>query len=318
MRLSSILYSFLALLFAVNFSTLGQDRGSSDKTDARLDVHLPDETAGLDKIVKNLISTFDHIDILALGENHWRKADSDLRIRLISNPEFTRKVHLIVVEFASTAEQSVLDRYVNGDNVPLSDLQQVWKNTKGGQGGVWESPVYAEFFAAVREVNRKLPPEKRIRVLAGDPPPEGGDRNDSAVSILKEQVLAKGGKALLIYGTGHLYRAGSGVGGITKTIQAAYPGRIFVVNMMGGPFPEFQKFESALKTSVRPVLVSLRSAPFRDFSAQEFLGGENKMLVNGEWVPAPVFQGFTLGEVADAWVYLGTKPEVNNHATPVQ
>jgi hypothetical protein len=35
---------------------------------------------------------------------------------------------------------------------------------------------------------------------------------------------------------------------------------------------DFQKFDRALKTQVRPVLVSLRRLPFRDFTAEEFLG----------------------------------------------
>ena len=36
--------------------------------------------------------------------------------------------------------------------------------------------------------------------------------------------------------------------------------------------PDFQKFDRALKTQVRPVLVSLQRLPFRDFTAEEFLG----------------------------------------------
>ena len=36
--------------------------------------------------------------------------------------------------------------------------------------------------------------------------------------------------------------------------------------------PDFQKFDRALKTQARPVLVSLRRLPFRDFTAEEFPG----------------------------------------------
>src|SRR5262252_8282851 len=116
---------------------------------------LPDETAGLDRIVQTLVSAFDHVDIVALGDNHWRKADSDLRIALVRNPEFAKKVRFIVVEFGSTAQQPTLDRYIRGETVPIAELQQVWKTTT--QGGAWDSPVYAEFYAAVREVNKNLP-----------------------------------------------------------------------------------------------------------------------------------------------------------------
>jgi hypothetical protein len=73
-------------------------------SDARANVPLPDETVGFDRIVRVLISVFDHTDILALGESgHRRKLDSDLRIRLIRDPEFARKVRFIVVEFGNYA-----------------------------------------------------------------------------------------------------------------------------------------------------------------------------------------------------------------------
>ena len=49
---------------------------------------------------------------------------------------------------------------------------------------------------------------------------------------------------------------------------------------------------------------------------QEFLSGENKMLVPGVCVPAPVFKGLALGQTADACVYLPTAPEVDSRAAP--
>jgi hypothetical protein len=42
------------------------------------------------RIVQTLVSAFDHVDVVALGD-HWRKADSDLRIALVRNPEFAQK-----------------------------------------------------------------------------------------------------------------------------------------------------------------------------------------------------------------------------------
>ena len=43
-------------------------------------VRLPDEAAGVDGIARTLISAFDQVDIVALGEAHGQKLDSDLRI----------------------------------------------------------------------------------------------------------------------------------------------------------------------------------------------------------------------------------------------
>jgi len=275
-------------------------------------VRLPDETLGADRIIKRLVSVFDHADIVALGDDHWRKLDSDLRISLVRNPEFAKKVRIILVEFASTAQQTTLDRYIHGEEVPRAELQQIWKTTTQ-TNGVWDSPVYADFLAAVREANKKLPASARVRVLAGDPPTGSDiDRDASAISILREQVFDKGRKALVVYGAGHLFRTG----GITKTLDAAYPGRTFVVFTQGGPYAEYDKFERALKTPTRPVLVSLGRQPFRDFTAEEFLGRDAKNLVNGEWVNAYQGSSLTLGEMADACIYLGRTLGVDFRVTP--
>jgi hypothetical protein len=282
--------------------------------DIRSKVRIPEETPGFDAIVGTLISTFDRADILALGESHRRKMDSDLRIRLVRHPDFARKVGLIVIEFGNTASQGILDRYISGADVPFSDLQQVWRNTSGGISSVWESPVYAEFLAVVREINAKLPANKKIRVLAGDPPAGHGDIRDrdlSPATILKEQVLSKHSKALLLYGSGHTDR----VGGITKLVQASYPGLMFVVHIMGGPFPEYEKFETALKSSTRPVLVPLTRAPLRDLSAEEFFGRDSVLMLGGTQVPTYPLN-ITLGQLADACVYLGKAQEVETRVKP--
>jgi uncharacterized iron-regulated protein len=255
---------------------------------------LPDETAGLDRIVQTLVSAFDQFDIVALGENHWNKMDSDLRIALVRSPEFAKKVRFIVVEFGSTAQQATLDRYIRGEDVPIAELQQVWQTTTQTDGS-WDSPVYADFYAAVREVNRKLPAGAQVRVLAGDPPAGSGlSRDASAFSVLQEQVLKTHGKALVIYGSGHLLRAvPDPIRRLTKLLDTGYPGSTFVVITEGGPHPDSQQLERALKTQVRPVLVPFGELPFRDMVVGPFSA-----------------LGLTRGQIADACVYFGLAPEV--------
>src|SRR6202049_4092649 len=92
-------------------------------------VRLPDEAAGLDGIARTLIAAFDQVDIVALGETHGRKLDSDLRIAVVRHPDFARKVRSIVVEFGSVTEQSTLDRYIRGEDVPIAQLERVWGTT---------------------------------------------------------------------------------------------------------------------------------------------------------------------------------------------
>ena len=291
-------------------------------------VGLPDESAGLDQIVRALIASFDRGDILALGEAHASQPDSDLRIALVRHPDFAKRVRSIVVEFGSTTEQATLDRYIRGEAVTPAQLAAVWRTTT--QPGIREgssSGFYAEFFNAVRDVNATLPADARIRVFGGDPgPTDRRSRETAAVSVLREQVLEKHGKALVIYGAAHFYRAappdylasmGADVG-LVRMLDAQFPGRTFAVIRLGGltaripglaiPDPDYAKFDRALQTAVRPVLVSLQRSPFREFSADEFLGpGLLSCRPPGGCRSAFKGSPITLGQIADAVVYFGNR-----------
>ena len=178
--------------------------------------------------------------------------------------------------------------------------------------------MYGDFFAAVREVNSRLPADARIRVFGGE---DNRNRVAAAVSILREQVLEKHGKALVIYGAAHFYKddpSSIGAGsGIVRLLEMAYPGRTFAVITVGGPIelppgvtlrvsPDYRKFDRALRTQVRPVLVSLERPPFRDFAAEEFIGG-HVLTCGGPGGCRSTFQDstLTLGQMADALLYVG-------------
>jgi hypothetical protein len=301
-------------------------------------VRLPDESTGIDGIAQALISAFDQADIVALGEAHGRKLDSDLRIALVRHPDFAKKVRSIVVEFGSITEQSTLDRYIRGENVSRAQLEQVWKTTTQPGPQIWGNPIYADFFDAVRDVNSQLPADARVRVFGGDPGRDNRSRETAAVAILKEQVLQKHGKALVIYGAAHFYRTmtrdylssmGENIG-IVRMLEIDYPGRTFAVIPVGGRldlppgdtlrvFPDYQKFDRALKTQVRPVLVPLQRSPFRDFTAEEFIGGQ-VFTCRGPGGCRSIFQGssLTLGQMADALVYVGGDADVDTKAQPAR
>src|SRR5215813_15066046 len=170
-----------AALLTVSVANASFIRAQSPQIAAPPKVRLPDESAGIDGIVRTLISVFDQADIVALGETHQWRLDTDLRIALVRHPDFAKKVRSIVVEFASTTEQPTLDRYIQGENVSRAQLEQVWKTTTQAANGVWDKPVYAEFLAAVRDVNSRLPADARIRVLGGDPGPGDNRSRETAV-----------------------------------------------------------------------------------------------------------------------------------------
>lgn len=299
---------------------------------AATQVRLPDEVPGVDAIVRVLMSSFDHADVVALGEVHGRKADSDLRVALVRHPDFARRVRAVVVEFGSVTEQSILDRYINGEDIPMSQLERVWRTTTQFNfrpaGEPIDGQFYIALFSAVREVNSKLPVDARIRVFGGDPGPgDHRSREATAVSVLKDEVLRKHGKALVVYGAAHFYRAlpadylstMGGDTGIVRMLDIDYPGRTFVVIPVGGRVelppgvtpdvvPDYRKFDRTLKTQARPVLVSLQRLPFRNFTVEEFLG-RTVLTCQGAGGCRSVFKGstLTLGQTADAAVYFGAQ-----------
>ncbi len=217
---------------------------------------IPEETAGLERIAGALLSTFDQAEVLAIADTHQRKVDSDLRLAVVRHPEFARKVRFVLAEFAGAAEQAVLDRYIYGDNVTPAELQRVWTNTCCP--GTWSSPVYAEFLAAVREVNRGLPADQWIRVLGGDPPAgtPSTERDRSAVTVLKSFLGT--GKTLIVYGGGHLRYNDL----LAQTVRAYRPQGLFVVESIGGTETDYSPLERSLTSPVRPVLFSVAGAPF--------------------------------------------------------
>ncbi len=205
--------SFVARRVAARFEDPSKQEAALD---IRPDVRLPSATTGWDGVTTNLLSAFDHVDVVALEETRGNKADAELRLRLVRDPDFPFRVNYIVVEFGSSLHQAILDRYIDGQDVPRTVVEQVWRDTT--QVAAWDAPVYADFFAAVREVNKKLPPLRRLHVIAGDAPIDWDKvktkqdiepflaRRRFPVSINHVAVQA-GQKALVIYSAGRLEAA---------------------------------------------------------------------------------------------------------------
>ena len=118
--------------------------------------------------------------------------------------------------------------------------------------------------------------------------------------------------------------------GIARMLEVDYPARSFVVIPVGGRldlppgahldiYPDYQKFDRALKTQARPVLVPLQRLPFRDFTAEEFIGGD-VLTCRGPGGCVSIFQGstLTLGQMADACVYVGGSADVDTKSSPVR
>ena len=182
-----------------------------------------------------VLDAFHTHSVIALGDAHGMAQEEDFYAALVRSPRFASEVGNVVVEFGDAAQQQTLDRYLLGEDVPYGELRKVWADTVGWLPTV-TSLGYINFFAVVREVNRKLTPAHRIHVWLGDPavdwpqvhtlaemPQESRDQLPASILI---HLLAKQEKALLIYGTGHFY----GPTSILERVRQEYPTAVFLIS----------------------------------------------------------------------------------------
>src|ERR1700731_2966652 len=171
--------------------------------------HEP-KPAGADRVpepsIPAILAAFDKYEVVAMPEAHGLKDIDDFILLLIRNPAFSGKVNDIAVECGNSLYQSVLDRYVAGEDVPFTEVRKVWRNTTGQMCGT--SGFFEQFFPLVRAINQKLPPGKRLRVLAGDSPIDWDQiksfqdilksvhRDTDIASVMEKEILSKHRKAL--------------------------------------------------------------------------------------------------------------------------
>lgn len=187
---------------------------------------------------KTLLAAFDKYEVVGMSAAHGNKDLDDFILHLIRDPSFPNKVNVIAVECGNALYQPTLDRYIAGDDIPLSEVRKVWRNTTQTMCGL--SVFYEEFFPLVRRINQTLPSEKKLRVLACDSPIDWSKikspadygrgqylmRDVGIASAMEKEVLSKHRKALMLFGTAHLFHVGNtGVG----LYQKDYPGVTLVI-----------------------------------------------------------------------------------------
>ena len=213
-----------ALVFAASF-TVRPNTGVVAQAQATMVEPYETPKARLQTIINGILAAWDKADVVCLGEDHGSRNDSDLRITLVQHPHFISKVNVIIVEFADTLQQDLLDRLVlEGEDIPRDQLRVVWKDTSGK--AVWESPIYEAFLRAVRKINLTLPREKRVRLIGGDNSNES-NRGRFIREAVSREILDKSLKGLAVYGSGHCERRGMGFPG---ELNDKYPGKILATS----------------------------------------------------------------------------------------
>jgi hypothetical protein len=218
------------------FITFGGNAWAQDRPPAGADLQ---PTNG----VTFVLDTFDRYPIVAITDMPGCEELHQFLRTLVQAPAFRSKVHTVVVDFGNPLLQPVIDRYVlDGKLVPASVLRRVWDDTTESPNLTWDSPVYAQFFDAVRTINLLTPKEQRIRVVLGDAPivwrnvqtrqqwlAFAGPGREEALAGKLTEVLTHEQRALVIAAPSHLLRNRTDIVNARALIERVHPGQIFTV-----------------------------------------------------------------------------------------
>jgi hypothetical protein len=277
--------------------------------------------------VPAILAAFDKYEVVGLPAAHGMKDLDDFIFSLIRNPAFPEKVNDVEIECGNSLYQSVLDRYIAGDEVPFVEVRKVWRNTTQTMCGM--SGFYEQFFPLVRTINRKLPPGKRLRVLAGDPPIDWDQiktfqdllniihRDASIATVMEKEVLSKHRKALMLFGTFHLMH-GTGASAVS-IYEKDYPNLTFVISDLGFFDTDLPLLSSgALATWPAPSLASAKGTSLGALDLTHFLPpplrvSEDDCTVHNEF---PKSLQKPMENLVDAFLYLGPQDLRLNEKMP--
>jgi hypothetical protein len=277
-----------------------------------------------DSSIAAVLDAFRDHQVVAVGEVHYSAAEHRWLRQLVTSENFAKTVNDIVIEFGNSRYQALLDRFIAGDSVPSDSLRMVWRNTT--QMFVWDSPLYEGLLRTIRDLDRSLPPDRRIRVLAGDPPIDWdsvrtmqdfphsyGYRDPDTFAILEREVLGRGRKALVIIGDVHLLRrdpsSDFAPGRLDRTslgdaLAQRYPGKAYLVWTVAGNDSLQQMFADQHTN----LLVPLQGTALGKRSSHMLLEGSITIFrnVNGKRTPVTLSAAEfpPLEEQVDALLYI--------------
>lgn len=268
------------------------------------------------RVTSAIIKLFDQYRVVMLGEMHESIQEHALLNKLVAAPGFSDRVNDIVVEACNSLYQDTMDRYISGENVPAERLRPSWENVVGVPGGVAVAP-YHGLFATIRSVNQRLPKDRRLRVLCGDPPidwtrvearddiaPFLGFRDEHYASVVRYDVLALRRKALLIMGSGHFQRREGKPGAIEQQMIQAFV-KPYVILPGSNIVGTYDDLDARFEQQPAPWLMEMKDS---------WLAGlprwQESLVIGYPAMAALKTKLGTWEQAADAYLYLGPRDKL--------
>lgn len=222
-----------------------------------------------------IIQKFNSYSIVALGEIHGLKDMHQLYETIIKNENFQKNVQNVVLEYANSKYQTLIDDYTAGKDISLKTIRKVWRNLFVAPFTQYAVDEFEHLFISVRNINKGKPLHKQIRILAGGLPVDwkeitsvndymnyrkSNSRDRHYGKIVLENILDKGKKALLISGTVHLKKGSV----LTKMLEKQYKESIYYVFPMTNFAGRNQEIMTHLQNPNKPILIQLKNSWLAD------------------------------------------------------
>jgi hypothetical protein len=245
---------------------------------------------------------------------------------LLADPRFATSVDDIVVEVGNARYQAMVDRYVTGGDVDEQTLADAWLHTTV-PNQIWAD---IEWFRRVRAINRTRG-DRPMRILLGDPPIDWSrvqtreehlaflaQRDNYPAALIRTEVIAKGRRALIIYGHLHFQRRNVTsnfemddwrMQTIVSLIEQSGPERVFTIWHLGDElvtiFPDASRWP-------RPAFARLKDTPLGAIDVSRLYPKRPRVdIVDGKLQPLPASEWASLRmeDQLDAVLYLAPAAE---------
>lgn len=254
----------------------------------------------LAEVADRVAAAFDTHQFVFIGSTHGGEKSHDFLLCLLSRSAFHSRVTDVLVEWANPVHQTLVDRYLlELDPVPRESLRAVWLDTDAPQ--LWgRLPLIPQFYDAVRSINERLAPARRIRVLGGCEPIDWSSvtsatdvasypfKNNWAAHVIAEHFASDPERRLLVvYGDGHIHHNGGAMmGNLHATVDRA---KLFVVGTIEALESEDAQHVARLGDPTRPFFASGERLPSSGPYPGRLFYAREEPLAN--YVDAVVFLG---------------------------
>lgn len=292
-------------LFAVPMVVLAGSTTGGEQSALRVQGACIDEATAA--TADSLASKFDDHQFVFIGSTHGDLKIEEFLRCLVSRPSFTQRVTDIVEEQVSSGHQTLVDRYILGlDQIQPEELTSIWFDTDAPT--LWTTlPQVRRFVETLREVNRALPADKRIRLVGGN---EGIDWSKVSVTedlapypyktnlvphlLVEHLAKTPGNRTLVVYGDCHIhYRGNNFMGELEAALGRS---KLFVVGRINELVPAERAFLAAVGNPEKAFFAAADRVP------AQMAGPSSLRLCTGE-------SSSRLDDYMDAFVYLGPAPD---------